>query len=69
MADECNEVFCPVTATIQLRGQKWMLEIVRALTGGKKRFNGLSQALDGLNARTLSARLRRLEAERKTKAG
>ncbi|MHB8169622.1 MAG: winged helix-turn-helix transcriptional regulator [Thermoleophilia bacterium] len=63
MADECDEIFCPVTATTQLLGQKWTLEIVRTLIGGKKRFNELSQALGGLNARTLSARLRLLETE------
>lgn len=63
MADECKEIFCPVDATMHLLGQKWTLEILRSLIGGKKRFNELSQALGGLNARTLSDRLRRLEAE------
>ena len=63
MADECNEIFCPVSATMRLLGQKWTLEIVRSLIGGKKRFNELSQDIGGLNARTLSARLRVLEAE------
>lgn len=63
MADESNEIFCPVAATNELLGQKWTLEIVRSLIDGKKRFNELSQALGGLNARTLSARLRRLEVE------
>lgn len=63
MADECNSIFCPVEATMRLLGQKWTLEIVRALIDGKKRFNELAQALGGLNARTLSTRLRKLEAE------
>jgi len=63
MNDKCDEIFCPVSATTSLLGQKWTLEIIRALIDGKKRFNELSQALGGLNARTLSARLRTLEAE------
>ncbi|MBI5870271.1 MAG: helix-turn-helix transcriptional regulator [Actinobacteria bacterium] len=63
MAEDSKEIFCPVIATMRLLGQKWTLEIIRALIDGKMRFNELSQALNGLNARTLSARLRALEAE------
>ncbi|MDO8736307.1 MAG: helix-turn-helix domain-containing protein [Thermoleophilia bacterium] len=63
MAEDSKEIFCPAIATMRLLGQKWTLEIVRALIEGKKRFNEISQELDGLNARTLSARLRTLEAE------
>ncbi len=63
MADKSKEIFCPVTATTSLLGQKWTLEIIRSLIDGKKRFNELSQALGGLNARTLSTRLKSLEAE------
>ena len=62
-SENSKEIFCPVLATTRLLGQKWTLEIVRTLIEGKKRFNELSQALNGLNARTLSARLRTLEAE------
>lgn len=58
-----KEIFCPVDATMKLLGQKWNLQIIRALIGGKKRFNELSQAVGGVNARTLSIRLRELEAE------
>jgi len=63
MPDDNKEIFCPVVATMRLLGQKWTLAIVRSLIDGKKRFNELSQDLDGLNARTLSTRLRTLEAE------
>ena len=63
MSRETNEIFCPVAATNRLLGQKWTLEIVRSLIDGKQRFNEISQALGGLNARTLSARLRLLEDE------
>lgn len=63
MNEECQDIFCPADATMRLLGQKWTLEIVRSLIDGKKRFNELSQALGGLNARTLSVRLRMLEGE------
>lgn len=63
MADECTEIFCPVQATMKLLGQKWTLDIIRALIKGKMRFNEISHAVGGLNARTLSSRLKSLEAE------
>lgn len=58
-----DDAFCPVTATMDLLGQKWTLHVLRALVDGKKRFNELSHALGGVNSRTLRKRLAALEAE------
>lgn len=57
-----DEVFCPVNATLGLLNRRWTLHIVRTLLDGKKRFNEIGRAY-GINPRTLSERLRNLEAE------
>jgi DNA-binding HxlR family transcriptional regulator len=62
MRKEHDEVFCPVNATLSLLNRRWTLHIVRALLDGKKRFNEIGRAY-GINPRTLSERLRNLEAE------
>jgi DNA-binding HxlR family transcriptional regulator len=56
--------FCPITATMDLLDQKWVLHIVHALLPGKKRFNEIGHALGGVNPRTLRERLRNLEEQR-----
>lgn len=62
-ADAQGAIFCPVSATMDLLGQRWSLHILRELVGGKKRFNELAHALGGVNSRTLRKRLAELEAE------
>ncbi len=63
--------FCPVVATMCLLEQKWTLQIVKELVGGKRRFCQLQHALRGdsrsggardVNPKTLSQRLKTLEA-------
>ena len=53
---------CPVEKTLNIIGKKWAVLIIRDLLGGKKRFCQLLSSLSGISPRTLSARLRELEA-------
>lgn len=57
-----TEVFCPISAALNLLSERWTLHIVRVLLGGTKRFNEIARAL-GLNPATLRERLRALEEE------
>jgi DNA-binding HxlR family transcriptional regulator len=56
-----DEDYCPIRATLQLLGQKWVPLIVYELRGGKRRFNELSVVIGGCNSRTLRDRLEALE--------
>jgi DNA-binding HxlR family transcriptional regulator len=55
---------CPVDETAKIIGNKWTPLIIRDLVSGEKRFNQLERSLEGISPKTLSERLRRLEAER-----
>jgi len=66
-----GDYFCPVVETMRLLEQKWTLQIVKELVGGKRRFCQLQHALRGdaragnardVNPKTLSQRLKTLEA-------
>src|SRR6476661_5926399 len=63
-ADEMssNET-CPVCHTAEIISGKWTLLIIRDLAGGRSRFCELERSLEGISPRTLSLRLRALEAE------
>jgi DNA-binding HxlR family transcriptional regulator len=54
---------CPVCHTAEIISGKWTLLIIRDLAGGRSRFCELERSLDGISPRTLSLRLRALEAE------
>jgi DNA-binding HxlR family transcriptional regulator len=54
---------CPVDETAKIIGNKWTPLIIRDLVSGEKRFNQLERSLEGISPKTLSERLRRLEAE------
>ena len=54
---------CPIERTLQVIGGKWTLLILRDLFDGTKRFGELRRSLDGISPKTLSERLRQLEAE------
>jgi DNA-binding HxlR family transcriptional regulator len=54
---------CPIDQTARVIGAKWTPLIVRDLASGLKRFNELERSLYGISPKTLSERLRRLEAE------
>jgi DNA-binding HxlR family transcriptional regulator len=54
---------CPVCQTAEIISGKWTLLIIRDLAEGRSRFCELERSLEGISPRTLSLRLRVLEAE------
>jgi len=56
------EQICPIARTAALIGDVYVLLILRDLADGPRRFGALEQSV-GVNPRTLSDRLRRLEEE------
>src|ERR671937_260925 len=59
---EINQT-CPVCQTAEIISGKWTLLIIRDLAEGRSRFCELERSLEGISPRTLSLRLRALEAE------
>ncbi len=53
---------CPVERTLEVIGAKWTVLIVRDLVTGTKRFGQLLKSLQGVSPKTLSERLKELEA-------
>ena len=53
---------CPVCATAELVCAKWTILVIRDLAEGRSRFCELERSLAGISPRTLSLRLRALEA-------
>src|SRR4051812_35802581 len=54
---------CPVCRTADIVCGKWTLLVIRDLAEGSSRFCELERSLEGISPRTLSLRLRALEAE------
>jgi DNA-binding HxlR family transcriptional regulator len=54
---------CPVCATADIICGKWTILVLRDLADGRSRFCELERSLAGISPRTLSLRLRALEAE------
>jgi DNA-binding HxlR family transcriptional regulator len=54
---------CPVCHTAEIISGKWTLLLIRDLADGRCRFCELERSLEGISPRTLSLRLRALEAE------
>ena len=52
-----------VARALERVGDRWVLLIVRDLAGGPKRFTDLQERLGGITPKTLSMRLRELEAD------
>ena len=55
--------FCMLAKTLEVLGERWALLVVRDLLTGPKRFTDLMDRLGGITPRTLTQRLRDLEAE------
>lgn len=53
---------CPIDRTLQVMEGRWATLVVRELLGGAKRFGELRAALPGISPKTLTDRLRHLEA-------
>jgi DNA-binding HxlR family transcriptional regulator len=63
MATAISDPSCPVCATADLICGKWTILVIRDLAEGRSRFCELERSLSGISPRTLSLRLRALEAE------
>src|SRR6201988_5132389 len=60
---EVTKDSCPVCRTVEIVCGKWTLLVIRDLAAGPSRFCELERSLEGISPRTLSLRLRALEAE------
>jgi DNA-binding HxlR family transcriptional regulator len=58
----------PLAAALERVGDKWSLLLIEALLAGPRRFNELTDAVEGIAPNILTDRLRRLEAERVVRA-
>ena len=54
---------CPLTECLTLLGGTWTPNVIWYLREGPRRFNELRGDLRGVSGKTLSARLKRLEAD------
>ncbi len=53
---------CPIQFVVDLLGNKWSILVLRELFQGPRRTNEFLKALPGISTKTLTARLRDLEA-------
>jgi DNA-binding HxlR family transcriptional regulator len=60
---ECVDVSCPVAQAVAVLDGKWTMLIIRDLLGGVRRFSDLRATLPGISPKTLTDRLRELEAD------
>lgn len=58
-----DKIVCPIMSTIAMVSDKWKVLILYHLRDGKKRFNELRRALQGVTQRVLTHQLRALEAD------
>jgi DNA-binding HxlR family transcriptional regulator len=54
---------CPLDATLQFLGNRWVPKILWYLCEGPMRFGELKRALDGVSSKVLTERLRTMEEE------
>ncbi|HJU13414.1 MAG TPA: helix-turn-helix domain-containing protein [Candidatus Nitrosotalea sp.] len=53
---------CPIDNTFKIIGKKFTVHIIRNITRlGQSRFNEFLESIEGINPKTLSARLREME--------
>jgi DNA-binding HxlR family transcriptional regulator len=55
--------FCPIERTLRVLDSKWTALLLRDLLGGARRFGELLRSLEGVSPKTLTGRLRTLEAQ------
>ncbi|XGV99282.1 MAG: winged helix-turn-helix transcriptional regulator [Leptolyngbya sp. BL-A-14] len=59
----CIEAQCPIQFVLDVLGNKWSILVLRELFGGDRRTHELLTALPGISTKTLTQRLRSLEAQ------
>ncbi len=52
---------CPIDNTFKIIGKKFTIHILRNMQLGQSRFNEFLDSIEGMNPKTLSARLREME--------
>jgi DNA-binding HxlR family transcriptional regulator len=60
--NHCVDIQCPIQFVLDLLDNKWSILILRELFGGDRRTHELLAALPGISTKTLTMRLRELEA-------
>ncbi|MFZ7116168.1 MAG: winged helix-turn-helix transcriptional regulator [Bacteroidota bacterium] len=58
---ECTKQMLPVKDALDILSGKWKLQIILALTFGKKRFKQIQHEIPGLTPKMLSKELKELE--------
>jgi DNA-binding HxlR family transcriptional regulator len=62
-ANPCLEVKCPIQFVVDLLDNKWSILVLRELFSGDRRTHELLAALPGISTKTLTQRLREMEAQ------
>ncbi len=60
--DTCESESCPVARAVSVLDGKWTMLVIRDLLEGTRRFGDLRRSLAGISPKTLTDRLRELEA-------
>ena len=60
--EPCADGTCPVSRALEALDGRWTILVVRDLLGGTRRFGQLRDSLVGISPKTLTDRLRSLEA-------
>jgi DNA-binding HxlR family transcriptional regulator len=63
MSDLHKDSDCGIARALEIIGGKWTMLIIRDLTERPRRFGELEQSLNGISPRTLTIRLKELEAD------
>jgi DNA-binding HxlR family transcriptional regulator len=61
-ANSCLDVTCPIQFVLDVLDNKWSILVLRELFSGDRRTHVLLAALPGISTKTLTQRLRELEA-------
>ena len=59
----CDDGTCPVSRAVEILDGKWTILVVRDLLAGTRRFSELRRSLGAISPKTLTDRLRSLEAQ------
>ena len=60
--EPCADGTCPVSRALEALDGRWTILVVRDLLAGTRRFGELRESLVGISPKTLTDRLRSLEA-------